>query len=75
MTDMTRNPHQSPTTRGAAWGPERAALGLSLRQLEKLSGINRGILSLVEAGRIVPSGREYAAVTEALRRYRETAAV
>lgn len=65
-----RKTPQPPRTAGSAWGPERVSLGLSLRRLETLSGVNRGILSLVEAGRLVPSGREWTAVTDALREVR-----
>lgn len=58
------------STNGHAWGPQRVALGLSLRQLETLSGINRGVLSLAEAGRLIPSGAEYQAVMAALQNYK-----
>jgi len=58
-------------TGGRAWGAERVSLGLSLRQLAVLSGIDRGILSQVENGRLIPSGDEYLAVNEALRKVRE----
>lgn len=54
-------------TGGYAWGPERVRLGLSLRELERLSGVNRATLSLVEAGRLVPSGPDYGSVMDALR--------
>jgi predicted transcriptional regulator len=64
---------QPPKTAGYAWGPERVSLGLSLRRLEILSGISRVTLSLVEAGRIIPSGTEYRAVNDALRKVREEA--
>lgn len=59
------------STNGSAWGPQRVALGLSLRQLEQLSGINRGVLSLAEAGRLVPTGEEYQAVMKALEAFRD----
>lgn len=42
-----------------------------MRELERLSGINRWILSLAEQGRLIPTGEEYEAVTAALRQ-RET---
>ena len=61
-------------TAGSAWGVERVALGLSLRQLEDLSGVPRGQLSLAEAGRLIPTGKQYQAVMDALRKYREGAA-
>ena len=62
---------QPPTTAGGAWGPERVSLGLSLRHLQDLSGISRATLSLIEAGRMIPTSREWTAVTEALRKVRE----
>ncbi len=58
-------------TGGRAWGPERVALGLSIRDLARLSGVNRGILSMAENGRIIPSGLEWTAVTAALATARE----
>jgi len=61
------------TTGGAAWGPERVALGISIRELARLSGVDKAILSMAEHGRLVPSGAEYAAVMEALRKAREAA--
>lgn len=69
MTDGTQR--LPLRTQGRMWGPERVALGLSIRELSRLSGINRGILSMVESGRIVPSGDEYQAVMAALRKVRE----
>ena len=58
-------------TGGRVWGPERVALGVSLRQLEELSGVPRSLLSLAENGRLIPSGEEYGKVSEALRKVRE----
>jgi transcriptional regulator with XRE-family HTH domain len=63
MTETRRNPLR---TNGYSWGPERVRLGLSLRQLEERSGVNRATLSLVEAGRLVPTGADYDAVRAAL---------
>ena len=69
---MAARKHPQPLrTGGYAWGPERVSLGLSLGRLEGLSGVSRATLSLVEAGRLVPTGRDYRAVTEALRAVRE----
>lgn len=62
-------------TAGSAWGPERVSLGLSMRQLEELSGVDRAILSLVEQGRLIPTGAQYQAVMEALRRAREPGSI
>ena len=71
---MARRVNPQPyKTGGYAWGSERVALGLSLRQLEALSGVNRATLSLVEAGRLVPTGTDYRAVMDALRAAREGA--
>lgn len=66
-----RKTPQPPQTAGYAWGPERVRLGLSIRQLESLSGVSRATLSLVEQGRLVPKGSEYDAVAAALRAHSE----
>jgi hypothetical protein len=44
---------------------------VSLRKLQELSGVDKAILSLAENGRLVPSGAEYQAVMDALRKVRE----
>lgn len=59
-------------TGGRAWGPERVALGISIRKLAELSGVDKAILSLVENGRMIPTGPEYDAVMNVLREVRET---
>ena len=61
---------EPPRTAGNAWGPQRVALGLSLRKLEDLSGISRATLSLAESGRLIPTGAEYQAVMKALAAYK-----
>ena len=71
MTDRQR---PALHTGGAAWGPERVRLGLSMRDLERLSGVNRAHLSLIEAGRLIPTGAQYAAVMTALRQVEAGAA-
>ena len=58
-------------TGGLAWGPERVALGISIRKLAELSGVDKAILSMAEHGRLVPTGPEYQAVMQALRKIRE----
>lgn len=58
-------------TGGHAWGPERVALGISIRKLAELSGVDKAILSMAENGRLVPKGSEYQAVMDALRKIRE----
>lgn len=40
--------------------------GVSMRELEKRSGINRSVLSLAEQGRLVPKGDEFDRVMTAL---------
>ena len=42
------------------------ALGLSLRELARLSGVNHVTLALAEQGRLVPTGDEYQKVVAAL---------
>jgi ribosome-binding protein aMBF1 (putative translation factor) len=69
MDQMTQRPLR---TGGRAWGPERVALGLSLRELARLSGIDKAILSMAENGRLIPSGLEYQAVEAALRKVRDS---
>ena len=69
--DTTRNPLR---TGGRAWGPERVALGVSIRRLSSMSGIDKAILSMAENGRLIPTGAEYQAVTAALRKVREEGA-
>lgn len=51
---------------GSAWGPARVRAGVSIRELERLSGVHRSILSMAENGRLVPSGAEWDAVMRAL---------
>ncbi len=70
---MTNRGKRQLKTGGRAWGLERVELGLSLRQLADLSGIDRSLLSMAENGRIIPSGDEYRAVNDALRKIREGA--
>ena len=60
-------------TGGRLWGPRRVALGVSIRQLEVLSGVARPFLSLAENGRYIPSGEQYDAVERALRAVEEDA--
>jgi len=63
MDTARRNPLR---TAGYLWGPRRIRLGMSLRQLAELSGVNRATLSLAEAGRLIPAGKDYDAVVQAL---------
>jgi predicted transcriptional regulator len=48
------------------WGQRRAASHLSLRDLERLTGINRGYLSMLERGRYLPSPDETRRILDAL---------
>lgn len=64
-----RKTPQLPTTKGYAWGSERVRLGLSMRDLAELSGVNKGTLSLIEAGRLVPTADQYRDVMDALRKH------
>lgn len=41
-------------------------MGVSIRQLSTASGVSRGLLSLMEGGRMIPTAREWDAVTAAL---------
>ena len=40
-------------------------------RLSELSGISKATLSLVEAGRLIPTGAEYSAVHDALTKVKE----
>jgi len=65
---MTSNRTLPPLrTKGFAWGPQRVALGISLNELSRLVGINKGTLSYIESGRMVPTGLEYQRVMAVLR--------
>ena len=57
---------QPLTTGGFLWGPRRVALGVSLRRLVLLSKVDKGTLSRCEAGRLIPTPDQYAAVVAAL---------
>lgn len=61
-------------TGGRLWGPERVRLGVSLDRLSEMTGINKGILSMAENGRIIPTGAEYDLVRDALEKMRQGAA-
>jgi transcriptional regulator with XRE-family HTH domain len=50
----------------------RLAAGLSIRELERRTGINRGRLSIIERG-VVPTDAEAAAILAALRQEGEAA--
>ena len=63
---MDSNRKSTVRTAGGAWGPQRVALGLSLRELARLSGVNHVTLALAEQGRLVPTGDEYQKVMAAL---------
>ena len=62
-----RKTPQPLRTGGKAWGPERVRLGISLQRLSELSGVPEPTLSLIEHGRVVPTGEEFAAVYAVLR--------
>lgn len=62
-----RNTPPPLRTGGHAWGQERVRLNISMNRLSELSGVSKSILSLAEQGRYLPTGKEWAAVTAALR--------
>jgi transcriptional regulator with XRE-family HTH domain len=53
------------TTQRQGWRQLRQAKGLSLRDLEKRTGVNRGRLSVIERG-LPPSPAEALAILQAL---------
>lgn len=57
-----RTSKQALQSGGLLWGPKRVRLGISIRQLATASGINRGMISLMETGRMVPTSAEYDAI-------------
>lgn len=61
-----RKTPQRLKTGGFVWGRRRVDLGLSLRQLSEESGISRGLLSMMETGRMVPKAEEFQKATAAL---------
>lgn len=66
-TGRRRRSYRPPLrTAGQAWGPLRVRRGMAMRELERLSGVNRWILSLAEQGRLVPTGGEMDAVMAVL---------
>ena len=70
MTAETDRQHGYQTLRsgGRLWGDRRVAARISLAQLAQASKVSKGLLSLMENGRLIPTGAEYEAITAALRR-------
>jgi transcriptional regulator with XRE-family HTH domain len=67
---MTDSPRRLPLqTGGRLWGHRRVRLGVSLRQLASEAGIGRGLLSLMESGRMTPTSEEYDRIIAALDRF------
>lgn len=60
------NPARVPLTRDASWSSLREGSGMALRQLELVTGINRGDLSKIEHGRLVPTPDQARRLLEAL---------
>jgi predicted transcriptional regulator len=61
--DEKPRPHgrRQPLREGSTiYAQRRVALGLSLRDVEHRTGINRGFLSRVERGRMIPTADESA---------------
>lgn len=61
-----RKTPQPLRTRGFVWGKRRVELGVSMSELSRLSGVSKGLLSMMEAGRLIPTEDEYGRVTAAL---------
>ena len=54
-----RKVRRLPLKTGATiYGQRRFALDLSLREVEQVTGINRGFLSMIERGRMIPTQEE-----------------
>ena len=54
-------------TGGYLWGRERIRLGISISELSKRSGMNVGMLSYFENGRMIPTAEEFDRVMAVLR--------
>lgn len=63
-----RTKPQALRTGGSLWGPRRVAAGITLERLATETGISKGILSLMENGRLIPRGDEHERVMDALAR-------
>lgn len=63
---MAARKSQQYVTGGRLWGNERVRLGIGLRELATASGVSKGNLSLMEHGRLIPTGDEYDAVIAAI---------
>jgi len=63
---VTRRGKRQLKTGPHLWGPRRRELGISLRELEAATGINRGLLSYMENRGLQPSGDEFDKVMTAL---------
>jgi predicted transcriptional regulator len=48
------------------WAPRRARSGIGITALAERSGVNKGLLSLMERGRLMPTASQYEAVIAAL---------
>ncbi len=53
-------------TGGLLWGARRVRAKVSLRELAAASGINKGLISMMEHGRVMPTSAEYDRIVAAL---------
>ncbi len=53
-------------TGGFLWGPIRVERGMGITELARRSGVNMGTLSLMENGRLIPTGDEFHRIMVAL---------
>jgi predicted transcriptional regulator len=51
------------------WARRRVALGLSQRYVQEQSGISRGLISMIESGRLIPKPHEAAALLRVYAEY------
>ena len=63
-----RTQQQPLRSGGSLWGPRRVAAGITLERLARECGIGKGLLSLMENGRLIPRGDEHERVMDALGR-------
>ena len=65
---MAKRKYQPPRTGGHLWGRRRVEAGVTLSALSAECGVNKGVLSLMENGRVIPTSQEYDAIIDALAR-------
>lgn len=63
---MAARKHNPLRSGGHVWGPRRVALGISIRDLEELSGVARPTISQAERGRLIATPAEHDKIEKVL---------